>query len=75
MKKYRMLWVVVLACVMVFCFSALALAEPVTMGDALEGAATDIAGQLMPVAIAAVAILVIFLAWRLGKKLFKSVAS
>jgi hypothetical protein len=36
---------------------------------------TSLVGDLGTVAIAAVAVLAVFLAWRLGKKLFKSVAS
>jgi len=36
---------------------------------------TSLVSDLGTVAIAAVAVLGIFLAWRLGKKLFKSVAS
>lgn len=48
--------------------------EPVTVQSIFTGLATDVAGDLIPIAGAAVGILVIFLGVRYGKAIFKSIA-
>ena len=48
--------------------------EPVTMASSFTDLAGDLVTSLGTVAVAAVSILVIFLGWKYGKKLFNRVA-